>query len=94
MLGGTKVTGQIKESLMAELEILLPGILQQITGQLTSKTNAGKLITEKIKEIPQEKLRAVLGKNLESNSGKIQLTGVIFGFLVGLVLMLFLLLFS
>jgi len=94
MLGGTKITGQIKESLMAELEILLPGMLQQIAGLLSAKTNAGKLITEKIKEIPEERLRGALGRKLESNSGKIRLAGAAFGFLVGLVLMLFLLLFS
>jgi hypothetical protein len=87
MFVGDKTLDSMKASLMDEIDILLPNLLQKYAGNLGEKINIESLLITKINELPVAEL---LNKNLKREKKLFELFGALSGFVIGLVLILIL----
>lgn len=88
MFVGEKTLDSMKASLMDEIDVLLPNLLQKYAGNLGEKVNIESVLIAKINELPVAEL---LNKNLKKEKMLFQLFGALSGFVIGLVLVLILL---
>lgn len=88
MFVGDKTLDSMKVSLMDEIDILLPNLLQKYAGNLGEKINIESILIAKINELPVAEL---LNKNLKKEKKLFELWGALGGFVIGLVLVLILL---
>lgn len=84
MFIGNKTTDKIKEVFVNQLKQLFPKVMQGIVGPLKKELNIEAIV---YKEIMAANLTQVL--KTQRISGKIQLTGLVTGFVIGIINALF-----
>jgi uncharacterized membrane protein YheB (UPF0754 family) len=87
MFVGEKTLDSMKASLMEEIDVLLPNLLEKYAGNLGQKINIETVLVNKINELPVAEL---LNKNLRKEKMMFQLFGALSGLVIGLVLILML----
>ena len=85
MFVGEKTLDTMKASLMDEIDVLLPNLLEKYAGNLGGKINIEQVLMAKINELPVAEL---LNKNLKKEKMMFQLFGALSGFVIGLALVL------
>jgi uncharacterized membrane protein YheB (UPF0754 family) len=85
MFVGEKTLDTMKASLMDEIDVLLPNLLQKYAGNLGEKINIESVLISKINELPVAEL---LNKNLRKEKMMFQLFGALSGLVIGLVMVL------
>lgn len=85
MFVGEKTLDTMKASLMDEIDILLPNLLQKYAGNLGDKINIESMLVAKINELPVAEL---LNKHLKKEKMMFQLFGALSGLVIGVVLLL------
>ncbi len=85
MFVGEKTLDSMKASLMDEIDVLLPSLLEKYAGNLGQKINIEAVLINKINELPVAEL---LNKNLKKEKMMFQLFGALSGLVIGLVLVL------
>lgn len=88
MFVGEKTLDTMKASLMDEIDVLLPDLLQRYAGNLGEKVNIESVLITKINELPVAEL---LNQNLKKEKMLFQLFGALSGFVIGLALVIILL---
>jgi len=88
MFIGEKTIGMMKTALMEEIDSLLPGLLNQFTGNLADTINIEKALNAKLNELPQEKITAILNDNLKKEKCMFQVFGAVSGLVIGLILVI------
>ena len=88
MFIGEKTIVMMKAALMEEIDQLLPGLLNKFMGNLSESIDIKKTLTEKLNEIPEEKITALLNDNLKREKRLFQIFGAVSGFIIGLTLVM------
>ncbi|MBC7554925.1 MAG: DUF445 family protein [Taibaiella sp.] len=83
---GTMV--KIKESLIEEINVMLPEVIAQYADNLSNKINIEKIVTDKVKNFSSDKLEEILLAVMKKEFRFIELIGGFFGLLIGLIQML------
>ncbi len=87
MFIGEKTIDMMKNSLMDEIDLLLPNLLGKYVSGLGDKLDVEKMLVAKLKELPEGKLEALLQQHLGREKRLFQLFGAITGLVIGLVLL-------
>ncbi len=82
MFVGEKTLDSMKASLMEEIDLLLPGLLQRYAGNLGQKVNIASIVSAKLNALPVAEL---LNKNMRKEKMLFQLLGAGCGLLIGLM---------
>jgi uncharacterized membrane protein YheB (UPF0754 family) len=85
MFVGEKTLDTMKASLMDEIDILLPNLLQKYAGNLGEKIDIEAMLVAKINELPVAEL---LNQHLKKEKMMFQLFGALSGLVIGVVLLL------
>lgn len=85
MFVGEKTLDTMKASLMEEIDVLLPNLLQKYAGNLGEKINIESLLVARINELPVAEL---LNTHLKKEKMRFQLFGALSGFIIGLLFVL------
>ena len=85
MMMGEKTILQLKEAFLAELELLFPIIMKSYMNKLRHDLDLEKIVTQKIAGFSSEKLEAILSPVTRKKYRQLQLTGLVFGFMVGIL---------
>ena len=88
MFVGEKTMDMMKKGLMEEIELLLPNLLQRYMGSLKEKINVEAMVTAKIKELPPEKVDALLQNGLKKEWVMFKWAGALTGLVIGALLLL------
>lgn len=86
MFVGDKTLDSMKNSLMEEIDILLPGLLQKYARNLGEKVNIEKIISDKLNALPEGRLTELLMNGTKKERRLFQLSGAVSGFLIGATL--------
>ncbi len=79
------VLEKIRTSLVEEIEILLPSVIQQYAGSLEEKINVEKMVAEKVASFSSDRLEALLLAVMTKEFRFVELIGGVLGFLIGLI---------
>ncbi len=90
MFIGDKTIGMMKSSLMDEIQLLLPELLQKAGKSLSEKMTPEKIVRNLADKIPADQVGRLLVRHTRKEQRIIQLFGAVSGFLVGCVLLLLL----
>jgi uncharacterized membrane protein YheB (UPF0754 family) len=85
MFIGEKTIGSLKAAFMTELQELFPKLMQQYAGQLQKDLDIERLVAEKIRLFPAEKLEFLLRQSLSRELRYLGLFGAGVGFLIGII---------
>ena len=85
MMMGEKTILQLKEAFLAELELLFPLIMKSYMNKLQHDLDLEKIVTQKIAGFSSKKLEGLLSPITKKKYRQLQLTGLIFGFMIGIV---------
>ena len=87
MFIGEKTIDVMKKSLMEEIDLLLPNLLEQYLSNIGERLNIEKIITEKMTALPKGKIEALLRQQLGKERRQFQLFGALCGLVTGTVLL-------
>lgn len=73
----------IKKSMISEIEIMFPMILQQLMQNAQNELNIEKLVIEKVNNFSSDKLETLLYAIMQKEFKFIELIGAVLGFLIG-----------
>ncbi|MBS1782188.1 MAG: DUF445 family protein [Bacteroidetes bacterium] len=76
---------KIKEGLLEEIEALLPQIIDQFTGKLSTSIDVEKIVTEKVENFSSDKLEDILVSIMSKEFRFVEIIGGVLGFLIGLL---------
>jgi uncharacterized membrane protein YheB (UPF0754 family) len=88
MFIGEKTIVMMKAALMEEIDQLLPGLLNKFVGNLSESINIEKALNDKLKEIPEERISAILNEHLKREKCLFQVFGAVSGLVIGLILIM------
>ena len=91
MLIGDKTINQLKDAFIIELENLFPVLMKNYMHKLQDDLDLEKIVTEKIAGFSVEKLEEMLDQITKKEFKFLEFSGAIFGFLIGVVQVLFIL---
>ena len=83
MFIGEKTIVQLKGIFLAELEELFPVVMRSYVSQLREDPDLGRIVAEKIADIPNDRLEAMLRSFLSGEIRFAELAGAGLGFLIG-----------
>jgi uncharacterized membrane protein YheB (UPF0754 family) len=92
MFVGDKTINNLKSLFVTELEQLFPEIMKNYMGRLQEDFNIEKIVTDKIASYPPEEIEKTCLQMMKKELRMIKLTGTLFGFLIGLLQLVFMLL--
>lgn len=76
---------KIKEGLLEEIQVLLPELINQFTGKLSTNIDIEKIVTEKVTNFSSDKLEEILVSIMQKEFRFIEILGGVLGFLIGLL---------
>jgi len=85
MFIGTKTINKFKEAISKELEILFPKLIGNYIGNLKQDLDLEKIIAEKIKSFPIEKLESIMNQDMSSGIRAFKISGAVAGFVIGTI---------
>ena len=85
MFVGEGMIQKIKEGLLEEIEIMLPELINQFTGKLSTTIDIEKIVTEKVANFSSDKLEEILVSIMQKEFRFVEIIGGVLGFLIGLV---------
>jgi len=85
MFVGEGTLGKIKEGLLEEIEVLLPQIIDQFTGKLSTSIDIEKIVTEKVANFSSDKLEEILVSIMSKEFRFVEVIGGVLGFIIGLL---------
>lgn len=89
MFIGDKTINQLKTAFLTELENLFPILMKNYMKKLESDLDLEKIVTEKVASFSFEKLEDILNQITKKEFQFLEVIGAVFGFLIGLVQVLF-----
>ena len=89
MLLGEKTIVQFKEAFLVELESLFPVLMKSYMNKLQHDLDLEKIVTEKVAGFSSEKLEDILNQITKKEFKFLEIIGGVFGFLIGLIQVLF-----
>lgn len=75
----------IKNSIVTEVELILPMILENITNKLKGSVNIEQMVTEKVSQFSSDKLEDILNQIMKKEFVFIEIIGAILGFIIGVI---------
>lgn len=93
MLLNADLKSKIKNTLMNEIEEVIPGVIDSYANKLQSEVDVKAIVQEKVTNFSSDKLEEILVSIMKKEFKFIELLGGILGFLIGLI-QLFLVKFS
>ncbi len=84
MFVGEGTLHKIKEGLLEEIDTLLPQLIDQMTGKLSTNINIEKIVTEKVASFSSDKLEEILFSIMNKEFRFVEIIGGVLGFLIGL----------
>ena len=78
---------KIKEGMMEEITMLLPEIISQYTESLGKKIDIEKMVTEKVANFSTDKLEEILESVMKKEFVFLEIVGLFFGLVIGLIQM-------
>jgi uncharacterized membrane protein YheB (UPF0754 family) len=85
MFVGEGMIQKIKEGLLEEIEVMLPELINQFTGKLSTTIDIEKIVTEKVANFSSDKLEEILVSIMQKEFRFVEIIGGVLGFLIGLV---------
>jgi|GEM_PF-266454 len=88
MFIGEKTIDTIKKSLMEEIDLLLPALLEKYAGDLAGRLDISSLLAAKVRALPEGRIEALLHRHLGREKRLFGLYGALCGLVTGIVLAL------
>ena len=85
MFIGEKTVAQLKDAFLAELENLFPILMKGYMAKLQKDLDLEKIVTEKVAGFSSEKLEDILNQITKREFQFLEVVGVFFGFLIGII---------
>ena len=85
MFVGEGMIQKIKEGLLEEIEVMLPELINQFTGKLSTAIDVEKIVTDKVANFSSDKLEEILISIMQKEFRFVEIIGGVLGFLIGLV---------
>ncbi len=85
MFIGDKTIDKLKGIFMEELETLFPKLMKDYTGTLKQQLDLEKIVTDKVKAFPSDKLEDILYQVMAKEFRFVELLGAVLGFLIGIL---------
>jgi uncharacterized membrane protein YheB (UPF0754 family) len=85
MFVGEGTIQKIKEGLLEEIEVMLPELINQFTGKLSTSIDVESIVTEKVANFSSDKLEEILISIMQKEFRFVEIIGGVLGFLIGLV---------
>ncbi len=85
MFIGEKTINQLKEAFLIELESLFPVLMKNYMVRMQSELDLEKIVKEKVAEFSSEKLESIIIKITKNQFTFLEIISAIFGFVIGLV---------
>jgi len=85
MFVGEGTLNKIKEGLLEEIDLLLPQIIDQFTGKLSTTIDVEKIVTDKVANFSSDKLEEILVSIMSKEFRFVEIIGGVLGFLIGLL---------
>ena len=85
MFIGEKTINQLKEAFLMELESLFPVLMKSYMNKLEKDLDLEKIVTEKVAGFSSGKLEDILNQITKREFKFLEVTGGVFGFLIGLI---------
>ena len=82
---GESTLKKIKDSLVEEIELMLPDVITQYTDSLSEKVDVGRIVTAKIETFSSDRLEQLLLSVMTKEFRFVELIGGVLGFLIGLI---------
>ncbi len=82
---GEGTLNKIKEGLLEEIEVLLPQIVDQFTGKLSTSIDIEKIVTDKVANFSSDKLEEILFSIMSKEFRFVEIIGGVLGFIIGLL---------
>ncbi len=89
MMLGEKTILQFKEAFLVELEALFPVLMKSYMNKLEHDLDLEKIVTEKVIGFSSEKLENILDQITKKEFKFLEIIGGVFGFLIGLIQVLY-----
>ncbi len=77
--------GKIKATLLEEIEIILPDVIESYTSKLTESIDIKGTVSEKVANFSTDKLEDILYSIMKKEFKFIEVLGAVLGFIIGLV---------
>ncbi len=85
MFVGQGMLEKVKESLMEEIQVMLPEVIGKYADNLVHKIDVQKMVTEKVAGFSSDKLEEILSAVMKREFRLIEAICGVFGFLIGLI---------
>lgn len=85
MFIGEKTMDMMKKSLMEEIDVMLPDLIQKYLGNLGGKLNIEEQVMAKVRALPEGRVEALLHEHLKREKALFGLFGALSGFIIGLI---------
>ncbi len=89
MFIGDKTIQQVKEAFLTELENLFPILMKNYMSKLEHELDLEKIVTEKVAGFSSDKLENILQQITKKEFQFLELVGAAFGFLIGIIQVIF-----
>lgn len=89
MFIGDKTINQLKDAFLMELESLFPVLMKSYMNKLEEDLDLEKIVTEKVAGFSSEKLENILDQITKKEFAFLEVIGGVFGFLIGIIQVLF-----
>ena len=87
MFVGEGTMQKIKEGMLEEIGLLLPGIIHQYTDSLSKKSDIEKMVTEKVSNFSSDKLEEILQAVMKKEFWFLEIVAAVLGLFIGLIQM-------
>lgn len=85
---GESTLAKLKAGMMEEIEALLPIVIGQYAESLISKVNVEQMVSNKIQNLPEGTIEAMLQNGLSKELDMLKMWGALSGFIIGLIAIL------
>ena len=86
---GVKTTNQLKDAFMTELETMFPTLMHSYMHQLKEDIDLEKIVMEKVAGFSSEKLEQILIAITKKEFHFLEIVGALFGFMIGVIQVIF-----
>lgn len=87
MFLSAEILGTIKTSLMEEIEAMLPQVINQLVGNISSKLDIQQIVTRRLLDYSSDQFERLFSSGLQKEIIRMKLLGGLVGFSIGLVQM-------
>jgi len=75
----------IKQSMIREIELMLPEVLRKVTDKIKTNVNVEEIVYDKVKNFSSDKLEEILYSIMKKEFVFIEVIGAVLGFIIGIV---------